>query len=178
MRVALLHPWPWLAGALLAVTWANGCDLNPQPLPPEVNAGTPTSDGGASTEPSSSSGSGSSSGSSSGGFTTSSSGSSGGASGGGADAGTLGNAEVDAATTEGGSAADASTDGAMADAMTDASTDASPDATGSLGSGVVCDTSHDECGAGLRCCYSGGVPLDGGPKLSTCMIDTCTPFPP
>jgi hypothetical protein len=85
---------------------------------------------------------------------------------------------VDAGGTEGGSPADHATDGAVADAATDASPDAWPDAAGSLGSGAVCDTSHDACGPGLRCCYSGGVPLDGGPKLSTCMVDTCTPFPP
>ena len=174
MRAALLHPRLWLAGALLALAWVDGCDLNPQPLPPESNAGTPNMSSGSS----GSSGSGSGSGAQ----TSSSSGSSGGPSGGGADAGPNINAGVDAAATEGGSSADAATDGAVADAATeastDASTDASPDATGSLGFGALCDTSHDECGPGLRCCYSGGVPLDGGPKLSTCMIDTCTPFPP
>ena len=174
MRAASLHPRLWLAGALLALTWADGCDLNPQPLPPGGNEGT--------TNMSSGSSGSSGSGSGSGGLVGPSSGSSGGPSGGVADAGLNSNAGGDAATIEGGFSADAAPDGAVADAATeastDASTDASPDATGSLGSGALCDTSHDECGPGLRCCYSGGVPLDGGPKLSTCMIDTCTPFPP
>jgi hypothetical protein len=69
-------------------------------------------------------------------------------------------------------------DAATSDTGVDATTDASGDANTSLGSGVVCDTGHDACGAGLKCCYSPGHPLDGGLKQSTCMVDTCTPFPP
>src|ERR1700722_2388659 len=41
MRGALFRRQLWLACALLALTSADGCDLNPQPLPP-----TPSSPGG------------------------------------------------------------------------------------------------------------------------------------
>jgi hypothetical protein len=92
----------------------------------------------------------------------------------GGDSGALGSdARADSATTDGPSG-----DAATGDAGADATPDGSGDANGALGSGAVCDTSHDECGAGLKCCYSPGLPLDGSLKQSTCMIDTCTPFPP
>ena len=41
MRGALFRRQLWLACALLALTSADGCDLNPQPLPP-----TPSTPGG------------------------------------------------------------------------------------------------------------------------------------
>jgi hypothetical protein len=49
MRGALLRSRLWLAGAILALTLGDGCDLNPQPLPPESdlgNAGGPSGAGG------------------------------------------------------------------------------------------------------------------------------------
>src|SRR5580693_8101955 len=78
MRGALFRRQLWLACALLALTSADGCDLNPQPLPPSASTPGGGFDEGedAGAGPMNYSGSGSGSGSSSGGALGSSSGSS------------------------------------------------------------------------------------------------------
>ena len=43
MRGTGFRPQPWLVSALLALIWVGGCDLNPQPLPPESNGGAAAS---------------------------------------------------------------------------------------------------------------------------------------
>jgi hypothetical protein len=103
MKGVLSRPRSWLAGALLALAWAGGCDLNPQPLPPTENAfggGGGGDDSGALAPggPTASSGSGGSSGSNSGGFGGSSGGSSGsgGASSSGTSSGSTSNPSGDA----------------------------------------------------------------------------------
>jgi hypothetical protein len=141
MRFALSRPRRWLAGALLALAWAAGCDLNPQPLPPSDRAGSGNDNGGSSPTgaPPGSPGSGSSSGtnfggsgsgSGSGSTTASSSGAGPGAA---SEAGVLSDAgvlvEEDATVADGGNIAiDAAADGgAPFDSGSDGSADAAAD---------------------------------------------------
>jgi hypothetical protein len=152
VRDVRFRPQPWIVSAILGLTLAGACDLNPHPLPPE-NGGTenPSGDDGTPTV-----GAGASSGSGGNAF--------GGSSGAGtADGGGSGlttfepgdggaNLEVDAAVAEGGAsgdamAADAATDGGPSgDSGSDGG--GSPDA--SLGDASLEDGSaydeHDAAG--------------------------------
>lgn len=140
MRGALFRPRLWIAGAILGLTLAGACNLNPQPLPPESDQNGSTHDASSpQLGPTSSSGSGDSSGPSDGSFASSSgggsnSGSSSGATGSPADAGAIAEQAEDgvaAVSLDGGTDAgpasdsgfDSGTDGASPDAaLDDAST--------------------------------------------------------
>jgi hypothetical protein len=152
----------WIAGAILGLTLAGACNLNPQPLPPEGPAETAGDDGSASGTVGSS-GSASSSGAGGMGFTSSSGSNSGGGSGSGPvssddagayfagdasgdDGGAVVTAPMDAAA-DAGVPSDSGSDGAPFDGSPDAATDASPD-------GAVDDASTGDAAGDIGCVHA------------------------
>jgi hypothetical protein len=101
MGGALFRPQLWLATAFLALTLADGCDLNPQPLPPAPGLTSGADDGGATLAPGQSTGS--SGGSGSGANNTSSGAGSGSGSSSGGAGGGFGSADAGAASSSGSS---------------------------------------------------------------------------
>jgi hypothetical protein len=132
MRGARFRAGLWIAGAILGLTLADACDLNPQPLPPESNGNTASADASTGNMTPGGSSGGSGGGSSGAGFGSSSGGSSSGSSSG---AGPSSSADAGVITPPDGASAGAGEPTTTLDAGTDAgvpidgaSEDASPDA--------------------------------------------------
>jgi hypothetical protein len=188
MRGALLRPQLWLAGTLLALAPMGGCDLNPQPLPPEQGFGgepaqSPTTGSGGSSSSGASSGSnpgglgtGSGSGSNAGGMATgSSSGSASSGSGGGTGSGGASTSNPDAGAAVGEDAAvadaEATIDGAADAAVpidsgsTEPPADAAPDGEFTADAGCVfpleCYATHPGLCSACRWPQSYAVCVEG-----------------